>query len=164
MPPAELNAPAGFRLTGWHVLAIITTFFVTVIGVDVGMATMAYRTFSGEVAADPYEAGRLFNRILAQRKAEAALGWRASIADGAGGSIQLRMVDRSGQPVRGLKVDAKLERPATEAGSVVVAFVETAPGVYDVRPTGLTGAWDISASAVDSRGRLFEAERRVIWP
>ena len=71
---------------------------------------------------------------------------------------------RSGQPVRGLKVDAKLERPATEAGSVVVAFVETAPGVYDVRPTGLTGAWDISASAVDSRGRLFEAERRVIWP
>jgi nitrogen fixation protein FixH len=153
----------GFRLTGWHVLAIVCTFFGVVITVDVGMAVMAYRTFSGEVAKDPYEAGLIYNRTLAQRRAEAALGWKSSIAE-ATGLVQLGMTDKDGQPLAGLSVTAKLERPATEAGSVNVAFTESAPGIYEARLPGLSGAWDVHARATDKSGRLFEAERRVIWP
>ena len=153
----------GFRLTGWHVLAIVCTFFAVVIAVDVGMAVMAYRTFSGEVAKDPYEAGLVYNHTLAQRRAEAALGWNSSIAE-APGMVRLAMTDRDGRPVAGLTVTAKLERPATEAGSVNVAFTQSSPGVYEARLAGLSGAWDVHARATDKSGRLFEAERRVIWP
>ena len=68
----------GFRLTGWHVLAMVVGFFAIVMTVDICMATMAVRTFSGEVADDPYEAGRLYNRTLAERRVQAALGWTNS--------------------------------------------------------------------------------------
>jgi nitrogen fixation protein FixH len=154
---------AGFRFTGWHMLATVCVFFGVVIAVDVSMATMAYRTFSGEVAQDPYEAGLAYNRTLVQRRAQTALGWAATIEDSPG-AVRLRMTDRDGRPVAGLTVAAKLERPATEAGSVNAAFVESAPGIYDARLPGLSGAWDINAHAVDRTGRLFEAQRRVVWP
>jgi nitrogen fixation protein FixH len=163
MSDANLAAERGFRFTGWHMLATVCTFFAVVIAVDVGMATMAYRTFSGEVAKDPYEAGLAYNRTLAQRRAEAALGWSASIED-TRGVLRLHVTDRAGRPVIGLTVVAKLERPATEAGSVNVVFAPSAPGIYDGQAAGLAGAWDVSARATDKAGHLFEAQRRVVWP
>jgi nitrogen fixation protein FixH len=153
-----------FRLTGWHVLILVTTFFGIVIAVDVGMATMAYRTFSGEVAADPYEAGLLYNRTLAERRAQAALGWAADIAMIGGGDLRVTVKDRAGRPVEGLKVEATLERPATEAGRTQLAFSPTAPGRYDTRAGRRPGAWDVRVRAVDARGRAFEAEERFVWP
>ena len=65
MAQVDLAAEAkSFRLTGWHVLSIVVGFFVVVMAVDICAATAAYRTFSGEVADDPYEAGRLYNKTL----------------------------------------------------------------------------------------------------
>ena len=78
MSTIDTPAPApGFRLTGWRVLAIFVVFFSVVIGVDTLFSVFALRTFSGEAAKDPYEAGILFNQTLAKRRAEAALGWQA---------------------------------------------------------------------------------------
>lgn len=156
--------PKGFRLTGWHVLALVTGFFVLVMVVDIGMAAMAYRTFSGEVAADPYEAGLLYNRTLAERRAQAALGWSADIDLLKGGDLRVTVKDQAGRPVEGLKVSATLERPATEAGRQTLAFARTAPGVYDARAGHLSGAWDVRVRALDSRGRPFEAQERFLWP
>jgi nitrogen fixation protein FixH len=155
----------GFRLTGWHVLAIISAFFAVVIAVDVGMATLAYRTFSGEVADDPYEAGLLYNRTLAERRAQAALGWTADIAQTPGGDLRVTVKDKAGRPVEGLQVTAELERPATEAGRQTLAFAPAAPGVYDARAGHLSGAWDVRVRAADREGRRpFEAEERFLWP
>jgi nitrogen fixation protein FixH len=154
----------GFRLTGWHVLAIICAFFGVIIAVDVAMATMAYRTFSGEVAADPYEAGLLYNRTLAERRAEAALGWTADMALIRGGDLRLTVKDKAGKPVEGLKVSAVLERPATEAGRETLAFAPSAAGIYDAKAGHLRGAWDVRVRAVDDQGRPFEAEERFLWP
>ncbi|MGZ6010540.1 MAG: FixH family protein [Caulobacteraceae bacterium] len=155
--------PKGFRLTGRMVLALVAGFFCLVMAVDIGMATMAYRTFSGEVAADPYEAGLLYNRTLAERRAPAALGWTADIDLLKGGDLRVTVKDRAGRPVGGLKVTAVLERPATETGRQTLAFAQTAPGVYDARAGHLAGAWDVRARAVDGQGRAFEAEERFLW-
>jgi nitrogen fixation protein FixH len=163
----ETTAPTpekGFRLTGWHVLAIVCAFFGVVIAVDVGMATMAYRTFSGEVADDPYDAGLLYNRTLAARRVQAALGWTAAIERVQGGDVRVTVKDRAGQPVEGLKVSAVLERPATEAGRETLAFVRAEPGVYEAKAGHLSGAWDVRVRAVDGQGRPFEAEERLLWP
>jgi nitrogen fixation protein FixH len=154
----------GFRLTGWHVLAIVCTFFGVVMAVDIGMATMAYRTFSGEVANDPYEAGLLYNHTLAERRVQAALGWTAAIEMVQGGDVRVIIKDRDGRPVEGLKVNAVLERPATEAGRESLAFVRAAPGVYEAKAGHLSGAWDVRVRAVDGQGRPFEAEERLLWP
>ncbi|MBS0332957.1 MAG: FixH family protein, partial [Proteobacteria bacterium] len=65
--------PTGFRLRGWHVLAMVVGFFTVVIAVDTSFAVMAYRTHPGEVSVTPYEDGLIYNRKLAQLRAQETL-------------------------------------------------------------------------------------------
>lgn len=153
----------GFRITGWHVLAGVTAFFGIVVAVDVSFAVMAYRTFPGEVSVTPYEDGIAYNKTLAQLAAQQKLGWQAAAA-AENGAVVMIVKDREGQPVTGLSVSAKLERPATETGRINAAFREIAPGRYEARIGRETGAWDLTAEARDKAGRLFVAERRLTWP
>jgi nitrogen fixation protein FixH len=157
----------GFRLNGWHVLAGMAGFFGLVIAVDVGMAVVAYRSYPGEVTARPYEEGLAFNRTLAARAEERALGWRAKLEAVSIGSGQIRLRadirDAAGAPVRGLRLAGVLERPATEAGRLQRGFTETRPGVYDATAPEVPGAWDLSLSGRDAQGRPFEAQGRLIW-
>ena len=144
-------------------LAGFILFFGVIIGLDVSFATLAYRSFPGEAAADPYEAGIAYNRTLAQHRREAALGWRAE-ADSAGAEINFRIVDRSGAPLRGLRVSGTATRPATETGAETLTFREVDAGRYvAARPTS-RGAWDVAVTARNTSGARFEAERRLIWP
>lgn len=153
----------GFRLTGWHVLAIVTGFFAVVIAVDVSFAVAAYRTFPGEVSVTPYEDGILYNKTLAQLAAQEKLGWRAAAA-AEHDAVVVFLRDQADKPLRGMTLTAKLERPATEAGRLTPQFHETAPGRYEARLPDVSGAWDLTAEARDAHGHLFVAERRLTWP
>ncbi len=159
-----LSAEPRFRLTGWHVLAIIVGFFALVIAVDVSFAVSAYRTFPGEVSATPYEDGVAYNRKLAQLAAQGRLGWTPVATVAADGGVRLEVWDRAGQPVRGLRVSAHMERPATESGRIVPTFREVEPGVYLAQPGRLLGAWDVNLVMTDQDRHSFEAERRLTWP
>lgn len=151
-----------FQLTGWHALAIIVGFFAVVISVDGFFAYLALKTHPGEVSVTPYEDGLLYNRQISQMQAQDRLGWRAAAA-AQPDRVVLEFRDRSDRPLSGLALEAKLERPATEAGRIAPRFVETAPGRYEARVPGLQGAWDLTARARDARGALFLAERRLTW-
>jgi nitrogen fixation protein FixH len=163
----DMATGPGFRVKGWHVLVGMLGFFATVIAVDVGMAVIAYRSYPGEVTAKPYEEGLAFNRTLATRAEERALGWKASLQATSVGAGQIRIRadirDAAGQPVRGLKLGGVLERPATEAGRLQRAFTETRPGVYDATAPEVPGAWDLTLSGKDARNRPFEANGRLVW-
>ena len=167
------RAKAPFQLNGWHVLGGFIAFFGAVIAVDAAMAVKAYQTFPGEVSATPFEDGVAFNRVLAERAEERQLGWRARIQAtvlGAGdsfrtGRVQIRVLidDKAGQPVRGLELSGRLERPATETGRVERRFTETRPGVYEATAPDTPGAWDLTLTGADPEGRAFEAESRLLW-
>lgn len=163
MSVSTTAAPTGFRITGWHFLAMIVGFFAVVIGVDVSFAVVAYRTHPGEVSVTPYEDGLIYNKKIAQMRAQEALGWRAGAGPEAG-KVVVVIEDRAGKPVSGLSLGGKLERPATEAGRIVPRFHETAPGRYEAAERGLSGAWDLTAEARDRAGHSFELERRLTWP
>jgi nitrogen fixation protein FixH len=158
-----LRPRRGFRITGWHFLAMIVGFFAVVIGVDVTFAVIAYRTHPGEVSVTPYEDGLVYNKKIAQMRTQEALGWRAAAGPEAGKVVVL-VEDAQHRPIPGLTLSGKLERPATEAGRIVPRFVETAPGRYEAQERGLTGAWDLTAEAHDRAGHSFELERRLTWP
>lgn len=146
-------------ITGWHVLIAVVTFFAVVIGIDAAFLVAAYRSHPGQVSVTPYEDGLAFNREVARRKAQAALGWTAAAAPTAGGvAVELR--DAKDQPVTGRRLTGLLRRPATEAGEHPLTFSETTPGRYfaEVRPA--PGAWDLT---VRSEKGAFEAERRLTW-
>ena len=158
---------SGFRIKGWHVLVGMAGFFGLVIAVDVGMAVIAYRSYPGEVSAKPYEEGLAFNRTLAARAEERALGWQAKLEATSIGSGQIRLRanirDAAGQPVRGLKLSGLLERPATEAGRLQRTFTETRAGVYDATAPEVPGAWDLTLKGRDAQARPFEAQGRLVW-
>ena len=152
--------PAGFRLTGWHVLAMIVAFFVIIIGLDTWFATLAYTTYSGDVASNPYEAGIAFNKTLAQRRREAALGWKVEADLSRPGVLALSFHDQANAPLDGLTITADLTRPATEVGKRVLAFKPMGDGRY-VAPSGdMKGAWDLTATAHDTAGNSLEIADR----
>jgi nitrogen fixation protein FixH len=161
LPSAE---PAGFRIRGWHVLAGVSLFFAIVIAVDVVFVMAAYRTFPGQSAKNPYEAGLAYNQTLARRAAEAQLGWTGQAEALADGLVRLELKDAAGRPLPGLLVRGELQRPATSQGKVEAAFRETAPGIYLAKTTAGPGAWDLSALARDGRGRELEVASRLVWP
>ena len=151
------------EIRGWHVLLGFGLFFGVIFAVDGLFMFKAINTFPGQTVDNPYEAGIEYNRTLAQKAAEAELGWKAKVGREAG-AINLIVVDHDGQPVRGLAVSGKLERPATERGRRMIRLKEIGPGFYEVGASGMTGAWDFSATARDQAGHVFEAHRRLIWP
>lgn len=159
---AETPRSSGFRLTGWHFLAIIVGFFLVIIAIDTSFAVIAYRTHPGEVSVTPYEDGLVYDREIKQHAAQTALGWRAAAA-ARPGRVEVEIVDRAGAPIRGLKVTGKMERPATETGRLTPRFVEVAPGLYAGVVSPTPGAWDLTADAVDAQGRVFKLERRLTW-
>lgn len=154
--------PAPFRITGWHVLIATVLFFGVVIAVDTLFIVTAYRTFSGQVASNPYEAGLAFNRTLAERQRQSALGWSAQVDGADGRAVIIRMVDAEGQPLDGLSVVGVLERPATEAGRQVLSFTPLGRGRYRANAR-LDGAWDLSATARSPKAS-FSLEARLVSP
>lgn len=160
------NAAArkSFRLTGWHVLAMFVGFFAIVTAVDAAMVVGAYRTFPGEVTSQPYEEGLRYDAALDQQHRQAALGWKMAAGIGEAGVVTLTASDAAGAPLAGLRVVARLERPATEQGRRTLVFSERAPGVYQASAGALSGAWDLRLSAYDRPGRRFDAERRLAAP
>ena len=93
------------QITGWHVLVGVVAFFALIIAVDVVFMVLAYRTFSGQVASNPYEAGLAFNKTLAQREREAALGWSAAVQSEGGGAVVVRVAGSRGASARSALVD-----------------------------------------------------------
>lgn len=160
---SAMGTPTPRGIRGWHVLAGVSAFFAVVIGVDATFTVLAVRTFPGQVSVTPYEDGLLYNRRIARLEAQARLGWRAAAA-AEPGQVALTFVDRSGRPLTGLRIAGTLERPATEAGRIHLAFDEVAPGRYAAPTGGIIGAWDLTAEAKAPSGGDFLAERRLTWP
>lgn len=162
MTAADTSAETGFRLNGWHALAMICGFFAVVMTVDGAFTYLALKTHPGEVSVTPYEDGLLYDKHVAQMRAQDALGWQAA-AVAEPGAVVFEVHDRADRPVRGLSIDAKLERPATESGRITPKFDEASPGRYEAPTGAISGAWDFTAAARDASGRRFLAERRLTW-
>jgi nitrogen fixation protein FixH len=158
----SLVTPTTFELKGRHVLAGLIAFFLIVISVDLYFSTLAYKTFSGQAADNPYEAGLLFNRTLAQRRAEAALGWTAAVTQSAG-LVELTFTDKTSAPIEGLRVSGTLTRPATETGRLAVTFTTNGEGRYKAALPA-HGAWDLHATAVNADGKAFDVDSRLVAP
>jgi len=162
-----MNPTRPFRFTGWHFLACMLVFFGIDIAVNVGFIIQSVRTFPGEVAADPYEAGITYDHTLAREAVEQKLGWLASVGSaatgGKGEAIDARWTDKAGRPLAGLTVTAVLRRPATEAENTSLRLKEVSPGAYRGVAVVPPGAWDVEVTAANQRGDQRTAERRLIW-
>jgi nitrogen fixation protein FixH len=65
------------RFTGRHMAAVMICFFGVIVTVNFTMATLASRSFGGQVVDNSYVASQKFNTWLDEAAKENALGWTA---------------------------------------------------------------------------------------
>ena len=111
--------------TGWHMTAIICSFFGVVIAVNVVMATLASTTFGGTVVDNSYVASQNFNRWIAAGRAQAALGWQVKA-----GLVETRHVRVTAKVPAGAVVTATATHVLGRLPEQSLAFTSLGQGVW----------------------------------
>lgn len=160
------SSETGFRLKGWHVLVIALGFFGSVITVDVVMAILAVKTFSGVEAEKPYESGLAFNKEIAAANAQNARGWTVTqhIARDADGTVTLtaNFKDKTALAIGGLDVTMNLKAPADAKRDLSVLLQDRGAGVYNGMVEATAGQWDVEIIAKQNDDIVYRSVNRVI--
>jgi nitrogen fixation protein FixH len=157
-----------FRLDGRHVLGALLVFFAAVIAINVAFTIAAVRTFPGEDERRSYTQGLRYNDLLAERRAQAALGWRVRsyLAPAESGArIVVVLHDGKGLPLEGAAIDGVLRWPPAQSGDRTLAFKPLGEGRYGAEVGAITtGRWTLRARAHDGAGRALDFEAELTWP
>ncbi|WP_422363887.1 FixH family protein [Pyruvatibacter mobilis] len=159
----------GFRLTGWHVLAIFVLFFGVVFAVNGVMTYVALSTFSGIETPNAYQEGRDFNERLAAAEAQKALGWDVSIEEtfeAAGDGAEVRVLitarDAGDAALAGFGGTVTFWRPVVQGEDVVTDLTETAPGDYEgIARLPARGHWEMRLELDTGLDTPYYLEKRV---
>ena len=151
------------QVRGWHILTAILGFFGVIIAVNAVFIVLAVQSFPGEDVRRSYLQGLHYNDTLAERRAQAALGWRAVAllteqSDGAAIEIVLR--NRDGAPVDDASLEASLQWPTAARRDRALAFEAAGNGRYVAHVGDVTpGRWRLRGRAERDDGALdFESE------
>jgi nitrogen fixation protein FixH len=138
-----------------------------VIAVNVVFMVFALQSFPGEDVRRSYLQGLAYNDTLAEREAQAELGWRAAAelrSSITGAELVIIMRDRDGAPLDRLTLTAELRRPADDSMDRSLSFVSRGNGVYVATLGGLApGDWRLRARAADSGSGALDFESELPW-
>jgi nitrogen fixation protein FixH len=160
-----MNAP----LSGRKVLLLLIAFFGVIFAVNTFFIVQAVTTFRGEDEQDSYLQGINYNQTLAQRKAQAALGWQASVepvgAKGEGTRILVRLTGPTQAPITDAAVKGLARHPSDATRDRALSCREAEPGDYICRGPRLSeGYWDLVVDAKTKTSVPFEASARLWLP
>lgn len=150
--------------TGRKFLAILLGAFLLVTAVNGLMIWLALSSWTGLVSDSAYEEGLGFDRVLAESRAEATLGWQGKVTyDAVKGRLSIVLADRAGRPLSGLQLSAQWLRPTHEGFDREIALPELAPGSYGaaIRPP-LPGQWDVRVTVKEGGRVRFHAQKRIM--
>lgn len=146
--------------TGRDAALVIGGGFLVVIAVNLAMAVLATRSFTGLVVPNGYVASQDFNRWLAAGRAQAELGWtpRAEIS---GDRLLLTVEGPGTAPVTGLVAHARFLRPVAAGAALELKLVEGPAGLYAAPLDLPPGAYDLQLALTDARGHRHLSTRRI---
>lgn len=147
------------RFRGVHLAAIMVGFFAVVVAVNIAMATLASRTFSGAIVRNGYVANQDFDTLSAAGRRQAALGWAVS-AKAAGNRIMVELRDRDGAPLDGANVTGTIRHPIAAGRPSSVMLRPVAPGIYAAVAGVPRGQWDVLIR-IKARGRDYRLNERL---
>ena len=160
--PQEENS--GKKWTGWHVFFAVSIFFGVIFAANISMVTLGVKSFPGEDTKQSYRQGIEYNNAIAERKRQAATGWTADIEIKDKSAVILKITDRSGVTIRGLRVTGVFKHPAETDLDYALKFAQAADGTY-IAPidAALFGKqWLLITSAKTTDGTKFDT-RNEIW-
>jgi nitrogen fixation protein FixH len=142
-------------LTGRHVLAGFVAFFGLVIGVNVTMAVLAGRSWTGLLTDNVYVASQRYDDVLAAERQTQALGLTLAVTD-AGGRLSFALEGAAPAAL----VSVRAERPVGEHEDRAVDLVRTAASTWTAREKLPHGAWNLTL-VVAAGGTDHVLRRRV---
>lgn len=157
----------GFRLNGWHVLAMFIAFFAVVVAVNVTMMRVAVSTFSGVESETPYKNGLAYNTRLEEARRQAERGWAidASLQRGEDGVVAVTVVarDKAGKPITDLTGVVRLERPTDKKQDREATIAAAGQGRYVTTIAGIeSGQWDVVVLFGEGGVTEFESRTRMV--
>ncbi len=157
--------PAGFEISGRHVLYAFLAFFGLIFAVNGVFLYAAVGSFPGEETKKSYLQGLRYNDVLAERAADRALGWSATAGiarAGADARVAMDFAGADGRPLTGLTVKGVLKRPVEDGHDVALAFEPAGEGAYRAHVSApAAGVWDLAVTAADADGNAFEVRKRL---
>ncbi len=154
-------------ITGRAVLFGLLAFFGVVFTVNGALVFFALDSWSGLSTERPFEAGRDHDRTLAGAEAQAALGWRSTVAlapsaAGEGQTVEVTLTGRNGAPLGGLEVELALRRPARGDLDRRLSLSETTAGRYrGTVALPLPGRWYAEIRVRDADGPRYRMEHEI---
>ena len=147
--------------TGWHMTAIMVSFFGVVFAVNVYMAGLASSTFSGEVVGNSYVASQHFNRWLDEAAKEKALGWDATVTRQIDGRLAVSVTGPNTGDARGeATLVGEAWRPLGKAVDMQVNFRQIGPGSFISAEALPAGRWKLRL-ALSANGKLWRSEESL---
>lgn len=156
-----MHTPPEREFTGRHMLAIILAFFGVVIAVNVTMATVARKSWSGLVVANTYVASQQFNGRAEQARRQAALGWTATLTVNAG-VVRYSIADRAGRAVGLSAVTATFRRPVGTADDRTLAFAPLTADTMEATADLADGVWIVDLTADAGLAEPYREARRIL--
>lgn len=137
------------KLTGKHVLAMISAFFALIIATDLVLVYKAVSTFGGIDTPDAYRKGLAYNENIEAERRQLALGWTEKVNfDEATGALSIAITDALGNPIDNLAITAKLSRAATNKHDETRTLVAKSGGIYEADLSHLAaGGWILALEA-----------------
>ncbi len=150
-----------FKLSGWHFLGIMLSFFGVIIIVNIVFVTRALDAFSGLVVKNSYVASQEYNEKIEQADAQKSLNWKLDLLVNAKGADFI-LNDKTGKPVSKMLVTVNLRMNKNTDNDMVLILNEQNPGHYIASlPKGATppnGSWIITMDILQKGKLLYHYE------
>lgn len=160
------------RADGWWYPWIFVAGFGVVIAVNSALAYFALNSWTGLENARPFQAGQAYNQELAQKSAQANLGWRVqpvfeaapATQGGHRGVMRFTFTGPDGVALENLLIEALAVRPTNEGHDKALNFMAQGKGVYTAPvDLPLAGQWELRVTA--TRGSdVFKMRPRIQVP
>ncbi|PBB14144.1 cytochrome oxidase [Mesorhizobium loti] len=149
------------EFTGRHMLLIILGFFGVVIAVNLTMATLASKSWTGLVVENTYVASQQFNKKAEEGRAQAALGWTGNLTI-ARSEVRYSLSDATGKPVPLHGVKILFRHPAYEAEDKSVTLALASAQEFAARDVPKDGVWIVEVDADAGLAEPYRDVRRIM--
>lgn len=153
--------------TGRAWIAAVVAILAATVALNLAVLRLAKADPSFAVEPDYYRRALRWDDELAQRRRNAALGWRASPAldvasagGAAGAELRVRLSGADGAPLSGATVRVRAFAVARSAHVLAATLVPHAAGEYVARlPVARGGAWELRVEAARGGARFTSVHR-----
>lgn len=151
------------EFTGRHMAAVMLAFFGVIIAVNLGMATLAVRSWTGLLAKNAYVESQDFNDRIAATEARDLKGWVAHLSVEED-RIHYRLLDVKGHALGVEEVAVLISRPTHETDDRRLVLAPDGLGGFISAPLPAPGSWNAEVKARLADGstdvRLFRLKAK----